>query len=550
MHVTALALTAACTAYASGSSDQEFPASFDLSQVVMRLERGQCHGSCPEYSVEIHGDGSVTYEGKSSVLVEGKLDWIIPHADVVALIDELQKAGYFKLKDEYSDGSFGGPHCKSLLTIANKTKSVSDGGGSACKPNAPTDKCVPDRVRAIHDAIDRYSGATGLTQGDGRTIPLLERARFDFNSTAAASALLFALEKMNTGLARELLSRGAPVNGGGLDLSYSGRMQAPAILLVPATGDVELAQAMIAGGALADTSTRQQFLVSSAAFGSAAMTRLALEHYPDVRTKPAPYPWVVAAASARMNTDGTYWQELYAKPEYAPWVRNFDPPAVLRLLIAAGADPRATGRDGNTALHLVQNGAGAQVLVDVGADPNAVNAKGRTPLHEANREDLALVLIRAGARVDAQDIHGATPLFDRYDAKTVRVLLQAGAHVKYRALDGTTALFYQSNAETTAALIEAGADVNARLRSGLSALESAKSIESALVILRAGAALPDDPARLKKLLTWARGNDDDVLLRSAGSGSHPGALARFPRSAKSGILGYPASRPEFPHRAG
>ena len=218
-HVTALALTAACVAYASGSSEQALPAGFDPSQVVMRLERGRCHGSCPEYSVEIRGDGSVTYEGKSSVLVEGKLDWTIPHADVVALIDEIQKAGYFELKDEYSDGSFDGPHCESLFTIANKTKSVSDRGGSSCKPNAPTDKCVPDRVRAIHDAIDRHSGAIGLTQGNDRTIALLEQARFDFHATAAANALLFALEEMNTGLARELLSRGAPMNGGGLDFS-------------------------------------------------------------------------------------------------------------------------------------------------------------------------------------------------------------------------------------------------------------------------------------------------------------------------------------------
>ena len=105
------------------------------------------------------------------------------------------------------------------------------------------------------------------------------------------------------------------------------------------------------------------------------MTKLALEHYPDVRTKPAPYPWVVAAASARMDTEGTYWQELYAKPEYALWVRNFDPPAVLRLLIAAGADPRGMDSNGNTALHLIHSGVGAQLLSGRGADPNAVNDK-------------------------------------------------------------------------------------------------------------------------------------------------------------------------------
>ncbi|HLA71042.1 MAG TPA: DUF6438 domain-containing protein [Steroidobacteraceae bacterium] len=509
--VAVFALTLAYTANASGPDDQAFPASFDLSQVVVRLERGQCHHiNCPEYAVEIRGDGAVAYEGKSSVLIEGNYNWTIPQADVAALIDEFRKAGFFHLKDEYRSEA----NVESRLTIANKTKTVSTSmGGSICEPDAPTSSCVPERLLAMQAAIDRFSRATELTQGNGRTIALLEQTGFAFHSSFAASALLFALDKMNTEIAGELLSRGAPLNGGGLEPSMGKRTSLPAILLVPATADVKLAQSMIVGGALADTSTRQLFLLSSAASGSAAMTKLALEHYPDVRKKPASYPWVVAAATANMQTEGTHWQELYAKPEYALWKQNFDPPAVLRLLIAAGADPKAVDRDGNTALHLVQSGASAQVLLEAGADANAVNDKGRTPLHEARRADLALVLIRSGAQVSAKDLEGATPLFDCYDAKTARVLLQAGADVKYRAADGSTALFFQSDPETTAALVEAGADVNARLPGGLSALASASSTKSALVILRAGAKVPDDPARLEKLLNWAAGNNDEVLLR-------------------------------------
>src|SRR5688572_30657601 len=340
--LAALALTGICTAYASAAENQAFPADFDPFQLELRLETSQCHGSCPEYRMEIRGDGRVVYEGKSSVLVKGKLAWIVPPADVTALIDELRKSDFFELADEYSDGNFGPPTIKTRLTIAKRTKFVST-KGATCKTDAPADKCVPVQVEAMQDAIDRLLGMSRVTEGDAGTIPLLEKAGFDFRSSAAASAVLLALGNRNTGLAREFLARGAPMHGGSLEAFYGEESVAPAILLVPATADVDLARGMIAKGALADSSTRQQFLLASAASGSAAMTELALEQYPDVRASPAPYPWVIAAVSTHMHSDGTHWQELYARPEYALWVRNFDPPAVLRLLIAAGADPRAVG---------------------------------------------------------------------------------------------------------------------------------------------------------------------------------------------------------------
>ena len=177
--------------------------------------------------------------------------------------------------------------------------------------------------------------------------------------------------------------------------------------------------AAFAQGTLADADTRAKFLLSSAASGGVAMTKLALERFGDLRAQPVPFPLVVAAARTRMNTTGSYYREQYAKPEYAIWVRNFDPPAVMRLLIAAGADPRAIDRDGNTALHVTDNADVAQILVDAGANPNAANAKGRTPLHEAATAPLVRVLIRAGAHVDAEDDAGETPLFECYDAQSV-----------------------------------------------------------------------------------------------------------------------------------
>ena len=51
-----------------------FPAKYDRSQVVVRLERGQGCMGCAVYSVTVRADGTVAYEGRSGYLPRIKAD--------------------------------------------------------------------------------------------------------------------------------------------------------------------------------------------------------------------------------------------------------------------------------------------------------------------------------------------------------------------------------------------------------------------------------------------------------------------------------------------
>ena len=147
-------------------------------------------------------------------------------------------------------------------------------------------------------------------------------------------------------------------------------------------------------------------------------------------------------------------------------------PAIIQVLLSAGADPRVKADDGWTAFDaagyndsirssdayrlLKPDGVAAQPslldlgawrtadelrsLIEAGADVNEVGESGKTPLMLAlsigHKTDVIKALLDAGADVNVRDENGTTPLMSA-------VILQYGLDV-------------------IAALLEAGADANAR----------------------------------------------------------------------------------------
>lgn len=153
-------------------------------------------------------------------------------------------------------------------------------------------------------------------------------------------------------------------------------------------------------------------------------------------------------------------------------------PEAVMTLLANGADPRATDREGNTPLHHAARSSDpgvAALLRDAAAELDARNVEGITPLGiacAAGNWRLARFLLERGAR---PEVEGATPALlpaaggEEDEAAGVQLLLKHKARIDARDARGRTALHEAARAghvDILAALLAAGADVHARDASG------------------------------------------------------------------------------------
>lgn len=128
-----------------------FPKVGDWSTLVITLERTGCYGTCPSYKVEIRGDGTFLYTGKSFVAVSGERRGQISQSSVLQLVETFRSADYFSLEDKYIAGVTDNPTYITSIAFDTLHKSVVDYVGEY--------EGMPDAVRELEETIDQIVGS-------------------------------------------------------------------------------------------------------------------------------------------------------------------------------------------------------------------------------------------------------------------------------------------------------------------------------------------------------------------------------------------------------
>lgn len=109
------------------SPQQSIPA-----DTLITLKRSACYGTCPDYTLTVSADGTVTFEGREYVKTKGVVKANLPPEKLRQLIALFDEAKYFSFKDKYQTEEDGCPEvwtdypsAVTSIRINGKSKTVS-----------------------------------------------------------------------------------------------------------------------------------------------------------------------------------------------------------------------------------------------------------------------------------------------------------------------------------------------------------------------------------------------------------------------------------------
>jgi hypothetical protein len=130
----------------AGCSRTQTPQPSDIKDVVITLERTVCFGICPDYTLTIYGDGTITYVGRQFVRTQGTRTITISEEKIRQLLSEFQRVDYFSLDDSYEEFmATDMPSAITSLKVNGKTKAVRHYHG---------DFSAPEQLTELEDRID------------------------------------------------------------------------------------------------------------------------------------------------------------------------------------------------------------------------------------------------------------------------------------------------------------------------------------------------------------------------------------------------------------
>ena len=125
----------------------------ELKNVVIRLERTHCYGSCPAYKLTIYGDGRLEYVGETNVKLKGTKQAGIAAGDFKRLVSQFETANYFST-DQYTEKNCSCRFCTDMPTAITE---IQVRGSTYRVEHYYGCTCAPKTLWALETAIDKIA---------------------------------------------------------------------------------------------------------------------------------------------------------------------------------------------------------------------------------------------------------------------------------------------------------------------------------------------------------------------------------------------------------
>ena len=123
----------------------------DMESVTVQMWRGVCFGTCPSYSIALHGSGLVEYHGTRFVGADGQQTATINSEKLMQVLRDLDRLHFFTLEDRAFGWCYDSASISIAVSIDGRTKRVTSDtcGGGKSGPQA--------RLVQVADEIDTIS---------------------------------------------------------------------------------------------------------------------------------------------------------------------------------------------------------------------------------------------------------------------------------------------------------------------------------------------------------------------------------------------------------
>ena len=230
----------------------------NLRSVSVTLKRTACYGTCPVYTVAIHGSGLVEYFGEWHVDVPGPQMGRIPPGRVKDLLKASENIHFFDLKDKYFETCTDLPTAIISIAVDGKTKQVSNyfGGCEGGKSGPLVD------LARLAEQIDSAAGTPRWVKCDFDCMEGLIQTGLNVNAQApdGDTPLLIAVQQRDLRKTRLLIDAGAQVNAADAR-GYT------ALMYAAMADKLEIARELLARGADINAKDKKGFTVLEMAGG-------------------------------------------------------------------------------------------------------------------------------------------------------------------------------------------------------------------------------------------------------------------------------------------
>ena len=208
MTASALALT---VAFAVGSGWRLAAQPIEIPpDATIQLQRTQCYGSCPVYSITIDARGTVTYEGERFVRVVGRQTARVPRSSVADLLATAHRIQFFYLRDAYRGVEMPSGSVATASDLPTKIVTITANGRTK---RVQDDLGAPDNLASFERQIDDAAGTKRWVFVDDESLGDLVRSGWSASGEEGAALLQEAVGRDDVSIARQLIELGAHLDG-------------------------------------------------------------------------------------------------------------------------------------------------------------------------------------------------------------------------------------------------------------------------------------------------------------------------------------------------